>query len=97
MDFIISKKTLDLVEKVVVKYPKTKSNDKLLCLAVWESQGWKLTEAQRDYFISHCISAETITRNRRKLEEEKDWLFPPEIKNQRSFLEDMAHKEFKKD
>lgn len=96
MDFIISKKVLDLVEKIVIKYPKTKSNDKLLCLLVWEHQGLKLTLEQRDYFLSYCISPETITRNRRKLEEYKNWLFPLEVKKQRSFLEDMANKEFRK-
>jgi len=95
MNYIISKKVLDLVEKVVVKYPKSKSNDKLLCLLVWEQQGLELTPEQREYFMAHCISAETITRNRRQLEENKDWLFPPEVKKQRSFLEDMTHKEFK--
>lgn len=55
------------VEKILIQYPKTRSSDKLLLLAFWESQGLVLTPTQQQTFMNLTTPAESITRARRLL------------------------------
>ncbi len=90
---IIRKKILDLIETIIIKNKDAKRNDKLLLLEVWKNEGLKLTDEQRDYFLRFCTTPETITRHRRELQQNKDWLFPEEVTKQRSFLGDKYRRE----
>lgn len=63
-----------LVEQALREYPRTRGNDRLLIVCVWtlQSPGWK---QEPDKFIAHkAIMPETITRWRRKLQEQGRYL-----------------------
>lgn len=60
-------RTLTKVEQLLRDYPTTRDSDKHLLLAFWASQGLHLSRDQRDVFLRHCTTAETITRARRSL------------------------------
>lgn len=60
---------------VLIKYcfaywPETKSNDMLLFLQVWDLQGLKFTAQQRNLFLHEVLSPETLSRRRRKIQED---------------------------
>lgn len=55
------------VEKVLQMGQRFRDNDKLLLLAIWHTEGLRLTDEQRHMFLTNCTSAETITRVRRAL------------------------------
>ena len=79
----------NLIKYCFAYWPETKSNDRLLFLQVWDLQGLKLTPQQRDLFLHKVLSPETISRRRRKIQEEArenlkpDYLPRPEVLEKR--------------
>ena len=79
----------NLIKYCFAYYPETKSNDRLLFVKVWEFQGLKLTDEQRRLFLHIILSPETISRRRRKIQEEarerldKNYLPKPEVLERR--------------
>jgi hypothetical protein len=59
-----------LIKYCFAYWPDTKSSDMLLFLQVWDLQGLKLTPQQRNLFLHEVLSPETISRRRRKIQEE---------------------------
>jgi hypothetical protein len=65
----------ELVTKMLKTKPETRNNDKLLILACWEDRGLHLTADQRAIFMSNKLpSFETISRTRRKLQADGQYL-----------------------
>jgi hypothetical protein len=60
----------NLIKYCFAYWPETKSNDRLLFMKVWDLQGLKLTDEQRRLFLHTVLSPETISRRRRKIQEE---------------------------
>ena len=79
----------NLIKYCFAYWPETKSNDRLLFLQVWGLQGLKLTSEQRSLFLHEVLSPETISRRRRKIQEEartrldKKYLPRPEVLEKR--------------
>ena len=71
-----------IVERVLQQQRQARSNDKLLMLAVWEQQGLYLNDHQRKKFMK-CMTSETITRIRRKLQEHGQYSATPEVEQLR--------------
>lgn len=60
----------DKVLRLLTQRPETRSSDKKLLLAVWAEQGILVGERlDIEAFLRSAISAETITRARRKVQE----------------------------
>lgn len=57
-----------IVEQLLRDNPKTRSSDKELLIAFWDSQGLCLTPAQREQF-RNLPSTETVRRIRQKIQE----------------------------
>ena len=60
----------NIIKYCFAYWPNTKSNDMLLFLQVWDLQGLKFTPQQRNVFLHEVLSPETISRRRRKIQEE---------------------------
>ena len=60
----------NLIKYCFAYWPETKSNDRLLFLKVWDLQGFKLTPQQQTMFLKVVLSPETISRRRRKIQED---------------------------
>ena len=60
----------NLIKYCFAYWPETKSNDRLLFVKVWDLQGLKLTDEQRRLFLHTVLSPETVSRRRRKIQEE---------------------------
>lgn len=79
----------NLIKYCFAYWPETKSNDMLLFLQVWDLQGLKLSPQQRHLFLHKILSPETISRRRRKIQEEAreklraDYLPRPEVLEKR--------------
>lgn len=58
---------INKVENLLRSQPKLRNSDKELLLAVWEQEGFILSEYQKEVFIERCTTAESITRARRHL------------------------------
>lgn len=65
--------TTQLIEKILSERTQTRSDDKMLILAVWDQLGLKLTQEQIDIFYD-LPSTETIRRVRQKLQEQGRYL-----------------------
>lgn len=65
----------DLVFQVLRDQPETRDNRQKLCLAVWEKQGFVLTDQQKFFFLK-CYNSESITRAARFWQNDKA-LFKP--------------------
>jgi hypothetical protein len=65
-----TQKADNLIKYCFAYWPETKSNDMLLFLQVWDLQGLKLTPEQRNLFLHEVLSPETISRRRRKIQEQ---------------------------
>ena len=58
-----------LVEDILRGNPETRDNDKLLVIKVWEYQGLKLTQEQKDFLLGKYVyNSESITRSRREIQ-----------------------------
>ena len=55
------------VDQLLANKPVLRDSDKKLLLSVWHLEGLHLTDQQRDIFLERCSTAESITRERRKL------------------------------
>jgi len=79
----------NLIKYCFAYWPETKSSDRLLFLKVWDLQGLKLTPQQQTLFLQVVLSPETISRRRRKIQEEarerldKKYLPRPEVLEKR--------------
>jgi hypothetical protein len=79
----------NLIKYCFAYWPETKNSDMLLFLQVWGLQGLKLSSQQRDLFLHEVLSPETISRRRRKIQEEarerldKKYLPRPEVLEKR--------------
>ena len=58
-----------MVERVLRDNPEARGDDKVLMLIIWKEQGLKLTDEQIDFFRTHCLSPESIRRNRQLIQE----------------------------
>jgi len=63
-------KLLSKVKRIMEVYPTSRDSDKDLLLRVWHIEGFELSYRQRAAFLK-CSSAESITRARRKIQEEE--------------------------
>ena len=68
------KNSYEFVRAVLRDHPETRDNDLLLVLGVWKRQGLKLTDEQRDFLVGYCFTPESISRNRRFVQEKKEYL-----------------------
>jgi hypothetical protein len=59
-----------LVKRILETQPDTRSSDKKLLLAIWEVQGFGMSDNQRRIFLDRCSPAASITRARRDYREE---------------------------
>lgn len=83
-----------VIKRMLTNNPEYRDDDKKLMFDFWiNEQHW---DGSRDYFVRHCLAAETITRIRRKLQEEKSWLRGTHYK-QRSFLEKIYQDKYKQE
>ena len=72
-----------LVEEVLKDKPITRASDMRLILEVWEKEGVIFSTEQKSKIIMRCSAPESITRCRRKFQEE-GWYLPSEqIKKER--------------
>jgi len=63
-------KPSELVEKALAKWPATRDDDRKLILSVWWLQDNSYESNFRRFFKHKAIMPETITRCRRKLQEQ---------------------------
>ena len=64
----------DKIRVVLTELPEMRDSDKKLLLFVWRRQGLELTPAQEQIFLDKCMTAESITRARRIVQEENQEL-----------------------
>lgn len=67
------KQVASVVEKTLAQSPGSRANDRLLLIKTWEAYGLVLTKDQQSAFMK-VPSGETITRMRRKLNEQGKYL-----------------------
>jgi hypothetical protein len=72
-----------LVERILREYPKTRSNDRLLIMGVWWAQDANYKDDFTNFFLNKAIMPETITRCRRKLQEQGKYEASQEVSEQR--------------
>ena len=81
-----------LVISVLRDNKRARSDDRELYVAVWEKQGLNLTVSQKTLF-KKLLSAETIGRARRQVQETGLYRPPKEAYNQRQLLEEEVRNE----
>lgn len=62
------------VEKALIEFPDTRNSDKKLCLTVWWMQDKDYDDNFKSFFIDRALSPESVTRCRRKFQEEGKYL-----------------------
>ena len=77
-------KTATKVENILHMFPETRSSDKELMLRIWEGQGLYLSPAQQEKFMK-ATSPETITRVRRKIQQEGKYPATDKVKESRKW------------
>lgn len=87
-------KTEELVQKICQESPEAASDDKILLIKFWESEGLKLTETQVATFLELCTAAESITRARRWLVQNNHISSTPEAKVRREGLGEEFRRRF---
>lgn len=60
----------DLVEKALKTWPETRDSDRKLIISVWWLQDNNYQENFKDFFLHKAIMPESITRCRRKMQEQ---------------------------
>jgi hypothetical protein len=75
-------RTAIIVERVLERNLNARNSDKVLFLQVWEEMGFYLSDSQRQKFLS-LPSSESITRVRRKLQEQGRYPATERIKKTR--------------
>lgn len=82
-----------VILKMLQENPEYRDNDMALLFDFWiNHQHW---DGSRDYFIRHCLSSETITRIRRKVQEKNGWLRGKKD-GQRNFLAGIYAEKYRK-
>lgn len=67
----MKQKLYDVVKKLLEDYPAMRDNDRMLMWSVWEKQGLTYRSTiDSDRFIYEAITPESITRCRRKIQEQ---------------------------
>ncbi len=75
---------MQLVQEVLGENPRTRNSDKLLMIKVWEKQLGKIMHPQLvRFFLDEAINPETITRTRRKLQQNGLYKANKEVEDQR--------------
>lgn len=77
------KNSHELVSHILSEFPETRADDIELIFKCWELQHVRFDRFMIDMIKAYCFSPESITRERRKIQERGELL--PE-KGQRSFL-----------
>lgn len=85
------KNTKILVKSVLRDNEKARGDDKELVLAVWEKQGFKLTNSQKTLYRK-LVAPETITRARRQIQETGLYRPKSNVYQQRQILEETVRK-----
>lgn len=85
------KKANELVEAVLRDIPISRASDKKLIVEVWKRQGLSLSKEQEDAILGPCLTPESITRCRRKMQEDGFYKPSPEIEKQRDAEENRLH------
>jgi hypothetical protein len=67
----------------LARFTATRSSDVELIIAVWQAQGLNLTETQKEMLRSVCMHPETMTRIRRKLQEQGKYRATKEVEQAR--------------
>ena len=75
-------RTAIIVERILATTPAARNSDKELLLATWEAFGLQLTFTQQQQFLG-LPSSESITRVRRKLQEQGRYPATERIKKTR--------------
>lgn len=60
----------DLVERAMTRWPETRDSDRKLIISVWWLQDNNYQDNFKEFFLHKAIMPETITRARRKLQEQ---------------------------
>lgn len=84
----------DLVEKALREYEMCRNSDMSLLITVWADQGLKLSSEQVNFLMTQAVSAESITRARRKFQESGKYLPTPKVEVQRSLLAEEAREHY---
>lgn len=74
--------TTQLIENILRERTQTRSDDKMLILAVWDQLGLKLTREQIEIFYD-LPSTETIRRVRQKFQEDGKYLASDKVQQYR--------------
>lgn len=72
-----------LVEEALSTWEETRNSDKKLMLAVWHLQNPDYVDNFKTFFKEKAISPETITRCRRKLQEQGMYLASEKVDQER--------------
>lgn len=86
-----------LIEKILRDSPEARNSDKVLIMKLWEHQGWQLTESQKGWYYDKLIPAETIRRNRQKLQEAGRFLSDKQVAKARKKLAEQTRQEVAQD
>lgn len=73
----------DLVERALKEYPETRSSDRKLMMTVWWYQDANYMTDFKHFFQYVALMPESITRARRKLQEQGRYLPTKEVEDQR--------------
>ena len=76
-------KPSDLTERALAKWSITRSDDRKLILAVWWLQDNDFDNHFKEFFKNKAIMPETITRCRRKLQEQGRYRASKEVEEDR--------------
>lgn len=74
-----------LVQVALKNSVEARSDDRILLMKCWEMQGLHLTEYQQQVFMK-CMLAETITRQRREIQERGLYRASVKVQQQRMAL-----------
>ncbi len=75
---------MNCIEQALRDYPETRDSDRKLMIKVWELQlGKPFGEKFRQWFETKAIAAETVTRTRRKFQEQSRYRATKPVENQR--------------
>jgi len=73
--------TGNLVRRILDRSLRARDSDNVLIMQVLESVGMNLTQEQKEIF--HSVSFESITRARRKFQQNGEYMPSPEVARQR--------------
>jgi len=85
-----------MVRKKLEANPELRADDTKLIFSIWEDFGFRLTEEQRNKFSDIC-SAETIRRERQKLNEKGLLLPDVRVQKKRKALEKKIRQEIREE